>query len=270
MVESYGGDVGDLNNDGIDDIVAVAKPDASWNQDDGIVILLSQSDGTFSDVTSTIVDERYTIERNGESIEVLQYGSRSLTIGDFDGDGWNDIYLENQSSKTTALLFNNEGIGVRANTPDKISYEDWKKVIDINLNGSFICAKIAFKIMKNQIPQGGRIINNGSVSAHVPRPGSSPYTASKHAITGLTKSISLDGRPFNIACSQIDIGNALTEMVKKMKSGINQADGSVKSEATMDPIHIANNVYNIAELPLDANIQFMTVMATNMPYIGRG
>ena len=168
------------------------------------------------------------------------------------------------------VLFNNAGIGVKANTPDKISYEDWKKVIDINLNGSFICAKIAFKIMKDQIPQGGRIINNGSVSAHVPRPGSSPYTASKHAITGLTKSVSLDGRPFNIACSQIDIGNALTEMVKKMKSGINQADGSVKSEATMDPIHIANNVYNIAELPLDANIQFMTVMATNMPYIGRG
>ena len=174
------------------------------------------------------------------------------------------------TKKTILITGASQGIGVRAKTPDKISYEDWKKVIDINLNGSFICAKIAFKIMKDQIPQGGRIINNGSVSAHVPRPGSSPYTASKHAITGLTKSISLDGRPFNIACSQIDIGNALTEMVKKMKSGINQADGSVKSEATMDPIHIANNVYNIAELPLDANIQFMTVMATNMPYIGRG
>ena len=168
------------------------------------------------------------------------------------------------------VLFNNAGIGVSANTPDKISYEDWKRVIDINLHGSFICAKIAFKIMKDQNPQGGRIINNGSVSSHVPRPGSSPYTASKHAITGLTKSISLDGRPFNIACSQIDIGNALTDMVIKMKTGIKQADGSVKPEATMDPSHVANSVYHIAQLPLDANVQFMTVMATNMPYIGRG
>ena len=168
------------------------------------------------------------------------------------------------------VLFNNAGIGLNANTPENISYNDWKRVIDINLNGSFICAKNAFKMMKEQNPQGGRIINNGSVSAHVPRPGSSPYTASKHAITCLTKSISLDGRPFNIACSQIDIGNALTDMVVKVKTGIKQADGSVKPEATMDPNHVANSVYHIAQLPLDANIQFMTVMATSMPYIGRG
>ena len=126
------------------------------------------------------------------------------------------------------VLFNNAGIGVKANTPEKISFKDWKRVIDINLNGSFICAQNAFRMMKEQNPQGGRIINNGSVSSHVPRPGSSPYTASKHAITGLTKSISLDGRPFNIACSQIDIGNALTDMAIKMKTGIKQADGSVK------------------------------------------
>ena len=168
------------------------------------------------------------------------------------------------------VLFNNAGIGVKANTPENISFKDWKRVIDINLNGSFICTQNAFRMMKEQNPQGGRIINNGSVSSHVPRPGSSPYTASKHAITGLTKSISLDGRPFNIACSQIDIGNALTDMVIKMKSGIKQADGSVKPEATMDPSHVANSVYHIAQLPLDANIQFMTVMATSMPYIGRG
>ena len=168
------------------------------------------------------------------------------------------------------VLFNNAGIGVKANTPEKISFIDWKRVIDINLNGSFICAQNAFRMMKEQNPQGGRIINNGSVSSHVPRPGSSPYTASKHAITGLTKSISLDGRPFNIACSQIDIGNALTDMVIKMKKGIKQADGSIKPEATMDPSHVANSVYHIAQLPLDANIQFMTVMATSMPYIGRG
>ena len=168
------------------------------------------------------------------------------------------------------VLFNNAGIGVKANTPENISFKDWKRVIDINLNGSFICAQNAFRMMKEQNPQGGRIINNGSVSSHVPRPGSSPYTTSKHAITGLTKSISLDGRPFNIACSQIDIGNALTDMVVKMKTGIKQADGSVKPEATMDQSHVANSVYHIAQLPLDANVQFMTVMATSMPYIGRG
>ena len=168
------------------------------------------------------------------------------------------------------VLFNNAGIGLKANTPENISFKDWKRVIDINLNGSFICAQNAFRMMKEQNPQGGRIINNGSVSSHVPRPGSSPYTTSKHAITGLTKSISLDGRPFNIACSQIDIGNALTDMVIKMKSGIKQADGSVKPEATMDPSHVANSVFHIAQLPLDANVQFMTIMATSMPYIGRG
>ena len=168
------------------------------------------------------------------------------------------------------VLFNNAGIGVKANTPENISFKDWKRVIDINLNGSFICAQNAFRMMKEQNPQGGRIINNGSVSSHVPRPGSSPYTASKHAITGLTKSISLDGRPFNIACSQIDIGNALTDMVINMKTGIKQADGSVKPEATIDPSHVVNSVYHIAQLPLDANVQFMTVMATSMPFIGRG
>ena len=168
------------------------------------------------------------------------------------------------------VLFNNAGIGVSADTPDKISYEDWKKVINVNLNGSFICAKIAFKIMKDQIPQGGRIINNGSVSAHVPRPGSSPYTASKHAITGLTKSISLDGRPFNIACSQIDIGNAATPMTERMKKGVPQANGSTIVEPTFDVNHVAEVVLNISNFPLETNVQFITIMATKMPYIGRG
>ena len=168
------------------------------------------------------------------------------------------------------LLFNNAGTGAPPIPLEDLSFEQWSSVVNTNLTGAFLCTQYAFREMKKQSPMGGRIINNGSISAHVPRPNSSPYTATKHAITGLTRSSSLDGRRYNIVCSQIDIGNALTEMVKKMKSGINQADGSVKSEATMDPIHIANNVYNIAELPLDANIQFMTVMATNMPYIGRG
>jgi len=168
------------------------------------------------------------------------------------------------------VLFNNAGIGNPSKTPDKITFDEWRNVIDINLNGSFLCAKAAFELMKEQKPQGGRIINNGSVSAHVPRPGSAPYTASKHAITGLTRSISLDGRPFNITCSQIDIGNALTEMAEKMAKGVPQANGSIKPEATMDPDHVAESVLNMANFPLNTNVQFMTLMATKMPYIGRG
>ena len=151
------------------------------------------------------------------------------------------------------------------NSPD-----DWLDVVNTNLNGNFYCAKEAFFYMKNQKPQGGRIINNGSISAHVPRPGSAPYTSTKHAITGLTRSISLDGRKFNIACSQIDIGNAGTEMTKRMSEGIIQASGEVKKEPIMDVNHVAKAVFDIAELPLNTNIQFMTIMATKMPYIGRG
>ena len=167
-------------------------------------------------------------------------------------------------------LFNNAGIGKPSNTIDLISPDDWLDVVNTNLNGNFYCAKEAFFYMKNQQPQGGRIINNGSISAHVPRPGSAPYTSTKHAITGLTRSISLDGRKFNIACSQIDIGNAGTEMTKRMSEGIIQANGDIKKEPLMDVNHVAKAVYDIAELPLNTNIQFMTIMASSMPYIGRG
>ncbi len=167
-------------------------------------------------------------------------------------------------------IFNNAGISLPGAPVDELSVDDWRKLIDINLTGSFICARAAFGIMRHQTPQGGRIINNGSVSAYVPRWGSAPYTASKHAITGLTRSLSLDGRPFDIACGQIDIGNALTDMAAKMTKGVPQADGSVAVEPVMDVAHVANSVLHMAELPLDANVQFMTVMATNMPYIGRG
>ncbi|MDM8166775.1 SDR family oxidoreductase [Roseovarius sp.] len=167
-------------------------------------------------------------------------------------------------------IFNNAGIGRPGAPIDEIPVEEFRKVIEINLTGSFICARAAFGIMRRQDPQGGRIINNGSVSAYVPRWGSSPYTASKHAITGLTRSISLDGRPFNIACGQIDIGNALTEMAAKMTEGVPQADGSIAVEPVMDVVQVASSVLHMASLPLDANVQFMTVMATNMPYIGRG
>lgn len=167
-------------------------------------------------------------------------------------------------------IFNNAGVSVLGAPPDEISVDDWRRCIDINLTGSFICGRAAFARMRTQNPQGGRIINNGSVSAYVPRWGSAAYTASKHAITGLTRSFSLDGRPYNIACGQIDIGNALTEMARKMTTGMPQADGRIEIEPVMDVSHVARSVLHMAELPLEANVQFMTVMATNMPYIGRG
>jgi NAD(P)-dependent dehydrogenase (short-subunit alcohol dehydrogenase family) len=151
-----------------------------------------------------------------------------------------------------------------------LKLEDWQRVVDVNLTGPFLCAREAIRIMKAQSPKGGRIINNGSISAQMPRPFSAPYTATKHAITGLTKCISLDGRADNIACSQIDIGNAATDFTAKMASGILQADGSTKVEPRMDVSHVAHAVLYIADLPLDANVQFMTVMATAMPFIGRG
>jgi NAD(P)-dependent dehydrogenase (short-subunit alcohol dehydrogenase family) len=168
------------------------------------------------------------------------------------------------------VLFNNAGVFTRAGTIDEISVEDWKRSVDTNLTGAFLCARAAFAVMRAQDPRGGRIINNGSISAHVPRPGSAPYTATKHALTGLTRSISLDGRPFDIVCGQIDIGNAVTDMVAGTAVGATQADGSMRPEATMDVIHVANAVAQMADLPLEANIQFMTIMATKMPFIGRG
>jgi NAD(P)-dependent dehydrogenase (short-subunit alcohol dehydrogenase family) len=168
------------------------------------------------------------------------------------------------------LLFNNAGTGAPAVPIDQLSVEQWKMVVDINLTGSFLCARQAVRIMKQQQPQGGRIINNGSISAHAPRPNSTPYTSTKHAITGLTKSLSLDGRPFNIACGQIDIGNAATEMTERMKAGVAQADGRIAVEPRMDVEHVAQAVVFMAGLPLESNVQFMTVMATSMPFVGRG
>lgn len=167
-------------------------------------------------------------------------------------------------------LFNNAGRGSRPKTIDEMSLEDWQGVLDVNLTGAVLCARAAFAQMRRQSPQGGRIINNGSISAHAPRPGSTPYTVTKHAITGLTKCLSLDGRPFSIACGQIDIGNALTEITAAMPSGVPQADGRIMAEPTMNVGDVAKAVLMMAELPLASNVQFMTVMATNMPFIGRG
>ncbi len=168
------------------------------------------------------------------------------------------------------LLFNNAGIGAWATPLDELPYDQWKAAVDINLSGAFLCTQEAFKLMKVQDPQGGRIINNGSISADRPRPNSAPYTATKHAITGLTKSTSLDGRKYDIACGQIDIGNAATEMTAGMAEGATQADGSIAIEPRMDAAHVASAVLYMASLPLDVNVQFMTIMATKMPYIGRG
>ncbi|CAM5465194.1 NAD(P)-dependent dehydrogenase (short-subunit alcohol dehydrogenase family) [Aquamicrobium terrae] len=168
------------------------------------------------------------------------------------------------------LLFNNAGTAHKSTPIDEIPVEVWNDVVGVNLTGSFLCARAAFGIMRRQKPMGGRIINNGSVSAHAPRPGSVPYTATKHAITGLTKALALDGRPYDIACGQIDIGNALTDMAAPMTVGVPQANGSTAAEAVMDVQHVADAVVHMAGLPLDANVLFMTVMATKMPFVGRG
>jgi NAD(P)-dependent dehydrogenase (short-subunit alcohol dehydrogenase family) len=168
------------------------------------------------------------------------------------------------------VLFNNAGIGAPAIPMEDLSYEQWMNVVNANLCGAFLCSQEAIRMMKAQSPQGGRIINNGSISAHAPRPMSAPYTATKHAISGLTKTISLDGRPFNIACGQIDIGNAATEMTERMAAGIMQADQSIKVEPRMDVDHVGEAVLHMAQLPLESNILSMTIMATNMPFVGRG
>jgi len=168
------------------------------------------------------------------------------------------------------VLFNNAGTSVSGVSLEELSYAQWQAVVDTNLTGAFLCTQEAFKLMKSQDPRGGRIINNGSISAHTPRPNSAPYTATKHAMTGLTKSTALDGRKYDIACGQIDIGNAFTEMAAKMAQGIPQADGSIAVEAVMDVQHVARAVLHMASLPLDANVLCMTIMATKMPFVGRG
>ncbi|MCY0389550.1 SDR family NAD(P)-dependent oxidoreductase [Robbsia sp. Bb-Pol-6] len=176
----------------------------------------------------------------------------------------------NQRFGRLDLLFNNAGVNAPAVSIDELTIDDWRKVVDTNLTGVFLCTRAAFAMMRAQHPRGGRIINNGSISAHAPRPGSVAYTASKHAVTGLTKSTSLDGRQYDIACGQIDIGNAASEMTERMVNGVRQANGTMAPEPRMDVSNVASAVVYMASLPLDANVQFMTVMATKMPFVGRG
>ena len=168
------------------------------------------------------------------------------------------------------LLFNNAGSGAPAVPIEDLAFEHWRRVVDVNLTGAFLCTQAAIRLMKDQQPRGGRIINNGSISAHAPRPHSAPYTATKHALTGLTRCTSLDGRRHDVACGQIDIGNALTDLTARMREGVPQADGTVRPEPVMDVAHVAAAVLHMARLPLDVNVQFMTLMATKMPFVGRG
>lgn len=215
------------------------------------------------------------VGRTPETLEALvdRYGEAALALPcDVVDEGQVDRAFDAAIEAWGRIdtLFNNAGVSVAGAPIDEVSVADWRRCIDINLTGSFICARAAFARMRRQDPQGGRIINNGSVSAYVPRWGSAPYSSSKHAITGLTRSISLDGRAFNIACGQIDIGNALTDMAQAMTQGVPQADGSIAVEPVMDVAHVVSSVKHMAELPLEANVQFITVMAPGMPYIGRG
>jgi len=228
-----------------------------------------------------LLREGYSVVLAGRRVEPLEmtvkeagpFGSQSLVVPT---DVSKPASVRSLFTKTKEvfgrldLLFNNAGTGAPPVLLEDLTYEQWKSVLDVNLTGAFLCTQEAFKLMKSQTPRGGRIINNGSISAHAPRPNSAPYTATKHAMTGLTKATALDGRKYDIACGQIDIGNAGTEMSAQMKDGVLQANGVVAVEPAMDVEHVARAVVYMASLPLDANVQFMTIMATKMPLIGRG
>ena len=246
-----------------------------------VALVTGAGTGIGRNTALSLLEEGYSVVLTGRRIERLEQtkkeagdsGSRTLIVPTDVGSPESVRKLFTKIRETFGrldLLFNNAGIGAPALPLEEISYEQWKAVVDVNLTGAFLCTQEAFRIMKEQKPRGGRIINNGSISAHVPRPFSSPYTATKHAITGLTRSTSLDGRPYDIACGQIDIGNAATEMTDRMVEGIIQADGKKSVEPRMAAENVANAVVYMAGLPLDANVLFMTVMATKMPFVGRG
>ena len=246
-----------------------------------VAIVTGAGTGIGKRTTLALLQEGYSVVLAARRVEPLERsvreagasGSRALVVPTDVSDPGSVRALFAKTKERFGrldLLFNNAGIGIPPVLLEDLTYEQWKSIVDINLTGSFLCTQEAFKIMKSQSPRGGRIINNGSISAHAPRPNSAPYTATKHAITGLTKSTALDGRKYDIACGQIDIGNAATEMTSKMKSCVPQADGSIAVEPTINPDHVARAVVYMATLPLDANVQFMTVMATKMPFIGRG
>jgi NAD(P)-dependent dehydrogenase (short-subunit alcohol dehydrogenase family) len=222
---------------------------------------------------SVVLAGRRTEALEGTIAEAGDAASRALAVPADVGDPASVRALFDATESAFGrldLLFNNAGMGAPAIPLEDLTYEQWRQVVDVNLTGAFLCTQAAFRLMKRQSPRGGRIINNGSISAHTPRPNSAPYTATKHAITGLTKSTALDGRAYDIACGQIDVGNADTPLTARMKSGILQANGETMPEPTMDAANVARAVLFMAGLPLDANVLFMTVMATKMPFVGRG
>ena len=245
-----------------------------------VAIVTGAGSGIGKRTSLALLREGYSVVLAGRRLEALEMtaeeasaGSRALVVSTDVMDVASVRALFAKTKETFGrldLLFNNAGTGAPPVLLEDLTYEQWKVVVDTNLTGTFLCTQEAFKIMKDQQTRGGRIINNGSVSAQVPRVNSAPYAATKHAITGLTRSTSLDGRKYDIACGQIDIGNARTERTKRMKKGVPQANGSVAVEPRMDTDDVARAVVYMASLPLDANVQFMTVMATKMPYIGRG
>jgi NAD(P)-dependent dehydrogenase (short-subunit alcohol dehydrogenase family) len=246
-----------------------------------VSIVTGAGSGVGRSVALALLQEGYAVVLAGRRQEPLEVTastaraatSRALVVPTDVGDPASVRALFAKTKESFGrldVLFNNAGGGAPPIPLEDLTYEQWKAVVDANLTGAFLCTQEAFKIMKSQTPMGGRIINNGSISAHAPRPNSAPYTATKHGITGLTKSTSLDGRKYNIACGQIDIGNAETEMTAKMHSGVPQANGTVAVEPTMAVDNVARAVVFMASLPLNANVQFITIMATQMPFIGRG
>ncbi len=255
--------------------------DSSPHPSSKIAIVTGAGSGIGKSVAVALAQNGYSVVLAGRrkepleitALEVRQANSRTLVVPADINDpvAVHDLFAKTKDAfGRLDLLFNNAGISGPAIPLEDLAYEKWKSIVDTNLTGTFLCTQEAFKIMKNQEPRGGRIINNGSISAHAPRPNSAPYTASKHGVTGLTKATSLDGRKYDIACGQIDIGNASTHMAERMKKGVPQPNGTVAVEPTMDPADVARAVVYMASLPLDANVQFMTVMATKMPFIGRG
>jgi NAD(P)-dependent dehydrogenase (short-subunit alcohol dehydrogenase family) len=246
-----------------------------------IAIVTGAGTGIGKHAALALMREGYAVVFGGRRLELLEAaaaegratGSSAMAV---QTDVCDPESVKNLFAKTREaygrldVLFNNAGIGAPAVPLEDLSLERWRAVVETNLTGAFLCTQDAFRIMKAQQPRGGRIINNGSISAHAPRPNSAPYTSTKHAMTGLTKSTSLDGRKYDIACSQIDIGNAATEMTARMARGVPQASGEIAAEPTFDVEHVARAVVYMANLPLEANVQFITIMATKMPFVGRG